>query len=233
MVMAAPARLDRGRGAAGIKDGIGAPNTTKARANKSTDALRADLHQCFTAGYSMNYNSADQAPDSDTNYQLRSILNSRSNGTGLWTTASGTGVGVPQMGVDSAIVVNGSTTNALLPSYSIYVADPDYPPNHVTQTNFTIEQPLPGNSALRLSYLYTHASNLDQNFDYNSHYSTYAWEVLTGTVPPKEALSGCLHIRQPRLGPMTRPTMAAEAGCSSRAAGRTTISSNISRASLS
>jgi Carboxypeptidase regulatory-like domain/TonB dependent receptor-like, beta-barrel len=131
----------------------------------------------FTANYSMNYNAANQAPDSLANYQLRSGLSS----SGPWTTVSNSGSGAPVMGVDSANVINSDTTNSLLPGYSIYSVDPDYPPNYVTQTNFTIEQPLPGNSVLRVSYLFTHATNLDQNFDYNSHYSTYAWEVKTGT----------------------------------------------------
>ena len=158
----------------------------------------------FTADYSMNYNSADQAPDSDTNYQLRSLLNDGSGGTGPWTTATNSGVGVPQMGRDSANVINSGTTNSLLPGYSVYAVDPDYPPNYVTQTNFTVEQPLPGNSALRLSYLYTHANNLDQNFDYNSHYSTYAWEVLTGTIPPKGSTVGLPTYSATALGPYDR-----------------------------
>jgi hypothetical protein len=125
----------------------------------------------FTASYSMNYNAANQAPDSLANYQLRSKQS-------------------VVMGVNSTNVVDSNSINSLLPGYSIYSLDPDYPPNYVTQTNFTIEQPMPGNSVLRLSYLYTHASNLDQNYMYNQHYSDYAWEVKTGTQKPSGSRIG-------------------------------------------
>ncbi|HEV2327100.1 MAG TPA: carboxypeptidase regulatory-like domain-containing protein [Terracidiphilus sp.] len=157
----------------------------------------------FTANYSMDYNSADQAPDSDTNYQTRSVLNTGGSGTGPWTTvpSSTPGVGVPEMGINSAGVIYSNSTTSLLPGYSIYSVDPDYPPNYVTQTNFTVEQPLPGNSALRFSYLYTHANNLDQNLEYNSHYSTYAWEILTGTIPPTGHTVGLPTFSGTALGP--------------------------------
>ena len=120
----------------------------------------------FTANYAMNYNSANQSPDTLPNYQLRSTQ-------------------AVTMGVNSANVVNSTTTTSILPGYSIYAVNPDYPPNYVNQVNFTIEQPFKGNSALRLSYIYTHANNLDQNYFYNEHYSAYAWEVLTGTKTPQ------------------------------------------------
>ncbi len=150
----------------------------------------------FTAGYSMNYNAANQSPDGIQQYQLRTVL-SASN---PWTTETGSGTGVPIVGVDSANVINSNTTNSLLPGYSIYNVDPDYPPNFVTQTAFTIDQPLKGNSVLRLSYLYTHANNMDQNYDYNEHYSTYSWEVLTGTTTPQGSVIGSNQYAATALG---------------------------------
>jgi hypothetical protein len=54
----------------------------------------------------------------------------------------------------------------------------------VTQTNVTIEQAFKGNSALRVTWLYSHATNLDQNYYINNHPTTYAWDMLTGTAPP-------------------------------------------------
>lgn len=138
----------------------------------------------FTANYSMNYNSLNQSPDGIQNYQTRATLNDGTGGTAPWTTATGAGAGVPVMGKDSATVINSSTVNSLLPGYSVYAANPDYAPNYVTQGDFTVEQPMPGNSVLRVSYLLTHATNLDQNYDYNEHYSQYAWEIKTGTKTP-------------------------------------------------
>ncbi|HVU47330.1 MAG TPA: carboxypeptidase-like regulatory domain-containing protein [Terracidiphilus sp.] len=134
-------------------------------------AINMNKAMPFTANYAMNYNAANQAPDSLANYQLRS----------------------PQtvfMGKNSTDVIDSTTTHSILPGYSIYALDPDYPPNYVTQTNFTVEQPMPGNSVLRVSYLYTHASNLDQNYLYNQHYSDFAWEVATGTKKPSGSTIG-------------------------------------------
>lgn len=156
----------------------------------------------FTAGFGTNYNTAAQAPDSLANYQLRAGLSS----SNPWIPDSNTGSGVPVMGVDSANVVDSASTTASKPGYSIYSIDPDYPPNYVQQTNFTIEQPLPGNSVLRLSYIYTHANNLDQNYEYNSHYSTYAWEVKTGTKTPSGHTIGLPTYSSTALGPYDQTT---------------------------
>jgi Carboxypeptidase regulatory-like domain len=156
----------------------------------------------FTANYSMNYNAANQSPDGKTNYQLRTGL-SASN---PWTTETNSGSGVPIMGVDSANVINSNTTNSILPGYSVYAVDPDYPPNYATQVNFTVEQPLPGNSALRVTYIFTHANNLDQNYDYNSHYSTYEWEAMTGTAQPEGHTVGQPDYSSTALGPYDQTT---------------------------
>ena len=156
----------------------------------------------FTANYAMNYNAANQAPDSLQNYQIRTTL-SPSN---AWSTVSNSGSGVPVLGVNSANVVNSATTNSILPGYSIYALDPDYPPNYVTQTNFTIEQPLKGNSVLRLSYLYTHASNLDQNYAYNYNYSVFQWEAMTGTKKPTGSTIGLPTYAATALGPYDQIT---------------------------
>jgi hypothetical protein len=156
----------------------------------------------FTANYSMDYNHANQAPDSLANYQMRSQI----NGTNPWTTVTNSGTGTPEMGVDSANVINSNTTDSLLPGYSVYAVDPNYAPNYVDQANFTIEQPLRGNSVLRVSYLFTHATNLDQNYDYNSHYSTYAWEVKTGTKTPSGSTIGLPNYAATGLGPYDQTT---------------------------
>ena len=48
----------------------------------------------------------------------------------------------------------------------------------------TIEQPLKDGSVFRITYVFTHGSNLDQNYQYNNAPSTYVWETATGTTPP-------------------------------------------------
>jgi len=119
----------------------------------------------MSANYSQSYTSAAQSPDGLPNYLLRS----------------------PQtvvMGQNSSGVVNSSTIDSILPGVAPYTINPNYPPTYVTQANFTIEQPLKGNSALRLTWVWAHGTNLDQYFFYNFAPGTFTWEMQTGTVPP-------------------------------------------------
>lgn len=141
----------------------------------------------FTAGYSTSFTSANQSPDGLSNYLLRSNQ-------------------PVTMGVNSAGVVDSGTDRSILPGISIYSIDPDLPPTYVSQTNFTIEQPLPANSALRISYLYTHGTNLDQDFFYNDHPSTYTWEKQTGTVVPKGTTVGSNQYSSTATGPYDQTT---------------------------
>jgi hypothetical protein len=121
----------------------------------------------FTAGYSQSYVSAAQAPDSLPNYLLR----------------------MPQtvvLGTNSSSTVNSSTANSLLPgSFSpFFQMNPDNPPDFVTQVNFTVEQQFKDNSALRVTWLWSHGTNLDQEYTFNSHPNNFIWEMQTGTIPP-------------------------------------------------
>ena len=141
----------------------------------------------FTLSYSQNYTAANQSPDGLKNYLLRS----------------------PQsvvMGVNSSNVVNSASTTAILPGLSVQTDNPDFPPNFVTQTNFTIEQPLKGNSVLRLSYLYTHGTNLDQILEYNNPPSSYNWQMATGTVPPSGSVIGSNQYAATATGPYDQVT---------------------------
>jgi len=129
-----------------------------------------DRNNPFAATYSQSYTTAAQSPDGLPNPLLRT----------------------PQsvvMGVNSSGVVNSSTTTAITPGISIYNMDPHYAPDYATQTNLTIEQPFKGNSAMRVSWLYTHGSNLDQEYQYNTAPSNYVWEMQTGTTPPNGGAS--------------------------------------------
>ncbi|HEY1948446.1 MAG TPA: carboxypeptidase-like regulatory domain-containing protein [Bryobacteraceae bacterium] len=120
----------------------------------------------FTASYSQSYVAASQSPDGLPNYLLRA----------------------PQTviaGANSANVVNTQSTNALLPGISMQeTLASNYPPARVRDANMTIEQPFPDSSVFRVSYVFTHGSNLDQNYQYNNAPSSYVWETTTGTIPP-------------------------------------------------
>jgi hypothetical protein len=125
----------------------------------------------FTATYSQSYTAASQSPDGLPNYLLRSPL-------------------TVIAGQNSREVVNSNAVNALLPGISMGTTlAADYPPARVRTANATIEQPFRDGSVFRVTYVFTHGENLDQNYQYNNTPSTYVWEVTTGTTPPTGALA--------------------------------------------
>lgn len=141
----------------------------------------------YASGYSQNYSLAAQSPDGIQNYLIRN----------------------PQtviMGQNSADVVDTTSTTAFLPGISVYTLPADEPPDFVTETNFTIEQPLKGNSALRVSWVWSHGTNLDQEFFYNHALSNYAWEIKTGTAPPKGKTIGQPDYQATALNPYDNTT---------------------------
>lgn len=120
----------------------------------------------FTAGYSMSYSSATQSPDGLPNYLLRNPLSVIT-------------------GVNSSNAVDTNSITALLPGIGTGTKiNPKYPPARVRTANMTVEQPFKDGSALRLSYVYTHGENLDQNYQFNDAPSAYTWMTNTGTVLP-------------------------------------------------
>jgi len=123
------------------------------------------LNQPFVAGYSQSYTAANQSADGLPNYLLRNTQS-------------------VVMGGNSSGVVNSSTPNAILPGFGLLNIDPNSDPDFVTQTNFTVEQSIKGSSALRVTWLWSHGTNLDHYYNYNNHPSQYVWEVNTGTALP-------------------------------------------------
>lgn len=119
----------------------------------------------FVATYSQSYTSAGQSPDGLPNSLLRNAQ-------------------TVIAGQNSANVVDSTATNALLPGISVQTLDPHYPPAKVKQANLTIEQPIKGGSVFRITYLFVHGTNLDQNYQYNAAPSTYVYEVTNGVLPP-------------------------------------------------
>jgi len=125
----------------------------------------------FTAAYSTSYTAAAQSPDGLPNSLLRGPIK-------------------VVTGVNSADVVDTNSTTALLPGISPgTVASAYYPPAAVREANFTIEQPFKDGSVFRVSYVYTHGENLDQNFAINDAPSAYTWQAKTGTTPPTGPLA--------------------------------------------
>ena len=112
----------------------------------------------FTAGYSESYASTTYTPH--TNYMMLSAANS-SPGFTYGTTTPTTGVGWPIMGLNSTNLINSASTTAITPGLSIVNINPDNPPSYVDEADFTIEQPVKWGSVLRLSYIYTHGTNLE------------------------------------------------------------------------
>ena len=130
----------------------------------------------LTASYTEDFTNAEYAPDSLPNYILRSAPN-----TGAWTYSQ---TGWPVMGSNSTNAVNSSTTTAIVPGISLVSFDPNYKPTFVNEGDFVVEQPTKWNSMVRIAYIYTHGTNLNNYFFYNTHPSEYDWEVQTGTAPP-------------------------------------------------
>ena len=119
----------------------------------------------YVQGYSQDYSQANQSPDGLPNYMMRNKQ-------------------TVFMGINDQDVVNSSTIDAIVPGFAITALDPHYPSDVARETNLTIEQPLKGNSALRVSWVWTHGSDLDQTYALNNAMSPFVWEMSTGTAVP-------------------------------------------------
>jgi hypothetical protein len=125
----------------------------------------------FTASYSQSYTAASQAADGLPNFLLRSAP-------------------TVVAGQNSRNVVNSESTTSLLPGISLGTTlSAKYPPAKVREANMTVEQPFRDGSVFRITYVFTHGENLDQNYQWNNAPSTYVWQVATGTTPPTGALA--------------------------------------------
>ena len=147
-----------------------------ARSKAPTTAIR------FQWQYSQDYTNAGQAPDGLPNYIMRAQQNTSSG----YTYAS---TGTPVAGLNTANAVNSSTTTAILPGFTNVTPNSDFPVDLATNVNFTIEQPLKWNSALRVSYVWSHGTNLDQDYYYNNHASSFVWEMQHGVTTPNGGAS--------------------------------------------
>ncbi len=129
----------------------------------------------FAYGYTQNYNAANQSPDGIKDYPLREVGDSSNPN---WIV----------MGSNASNIVNTSTTTAITPGIAPLnpgYLDPDFKPSIVTEVNTTLEQPLKWNSALRISWAWTHGSYLDHVYAPNATLSDFDWEMITGITPPE------------------------------------------------
>ena len=120
----------------------------------------------FNQGFSYNNNSPGQNPDGVPNYEIR---NPQNIFMGINTPSS---------------IVPTTGTNYILPGTFGGGYNPDFPPTAVQELNLTVEQSFKDQSALRVTYNYTHSSNLSHNFGANVALSPFVWAYDTGTTAP-------------------------------------------------
>lgn len=130
----------------------------------------------FQLGYGMNYTSAAQSPDGIAGYELRAQQSTAATLPGVTNNVGY----MPVMGVNSSGAVNSSTTTSILPGFNNFSMNSDYPVGMASNVNLTVEQPFKWNSALRVSYVWSHGNKLDQYFYYNNHPSDFVWEMQNG-----------------------------------------------------
>jgi len=125
-----------------------------------------------TAQFIKNLNSAAQSPDGNHNYQLQSA---------------------PTViaGVNSANVLDLSQPGGITRgNFTIDYFDPNQPTSRAHQWNFTLEREVLQNTLLRIGYVGTHGSRLDQYYSYNTAPNAYIWYVTTGSPTPTGANAG-------------------------------------------
>jgi len=131
----------------------------------------------LVASYSQSFTSSNQTFDGITNELLRVPQSSNT-----WSSSSAF---TPVMGSNTGNnIVNSTSTSALLPGVGLWSNSQAMPPDFVTQLNFTVEQPLKGNSALRATVLWSHGTNLDHYYYVNNSPSSFVWEMMTDTAVP-------------------------------------------------
>lgn len=141
----------------------------------------------LNGAYTTSYTAANQSPDGLPNYLLRSQQ-------------------AVVMGKNSSSVVNTGSVNSLLPGVSGFVMNPNYPPDIVTEANVTVEQAFKGSSALRVSWNWTHGSNLDHVYYFNNQPSQFVWEMETGTTVPTGTVIGSNQYAATAMGPFNQTT---------------------------
>jgi hypothetical protein len=140
------------------------------------NTIRAGMiNEPFQTTYSQSYTAPNQSPDGLANYLLRSSQPSIIGAQGNSGTSG---------------VVNSSSANAITPNFQAVTVAPNLAPDFVTQANLTIEQPFKGHSALRVSWLWSHGTNLDHYYHYDAAPSVFIWHMRTGLPTPSGSTIG-------------------------------------------
>ncbi|MDR3724158.1 MAG: carboxypeptidase-like regulatory domain-containing protein [Terracidiphilus sp.] len=128
------------------------------------------------ASYSQTFTSSNQTYDGLANEQLRVPQ----NGTATWSPSSAF-TPIAGMNTSGNNIVDSTSTTAIKPGVGLWANARNMPPDFVTQMNFTVEQALKGNSALRVTWLWTHGTNLDHYYNVNNAPSDFVWKMMTDT----------------------------------------------------
>jgi hypothetical protein len=124
------------------------------------------------ARFTYSLTSSAQSPDLLPNYMLRSVPTLLA--------------GVNTRDVLDPKTPGGVTRGSFRTSYF----DPDQPTTRAHEWSFLVEQELHQNMVLRLGYVGTHGSRLDQFYTYNESPNDYVWFVTTGLPAPTGEFSG-------------------------------------------
>lgn len=120
----------------------------------------------FIVGFSYQNNNVANSPDGVVNYAIRNPQNIF-------------------MGVNTpSSIIPTTGTNYITPGSIGGGPSPDFPPMRVTEVNVSVEQSFKDQSALRVTYNYTHAANLLHNFGANVALSPFVYAYDYGTLPP-------------------------------------------------
>jgi hypothetical protein len=116
----------------------------------------------LSATFTNNPNDPTQSPDGLPNYLLRSVPQYVN--------------GVNSTGAIDLSQPAGITRGSATASYF----DPNLPDSRVHSWNFTLEKEVMSATALRVQYLGSHISNLNQWYSYNNTIPDYIWYATTG-----------------------------------------------------
>jgi hypothetical protein len=126
----------------------------------------------MNARFQQNFNSSAQSPDGLPNYFLRSrptII-----------------AGVNSRDVLDPNQPGGVARGSFLTSYF----DPDQPTTRAHEWNLTLEKELMANTVVRIGYVGTHGSRLEQFYTFNDQPNSYVWFTNTGLPLPTGEFSG-------------------------------------------
>jgi hypothetical protein len=132
----------------------------------------------FQNTYTQSYSTAAQSIDGLPTELLRynDPVQFGVAGTAATANVVKTTSGNPITGANVSILPGGPT--------AFWSDSPAWRPARVQQFNATLELPLPGRSAFRMSYVGSKSTNLDISEAYNNTPSVYQWEAQTGAIPP-------------------------------------------------